>query len=147
MKDKKKGSVGYGRPPKEHQFPPGVSGNKRGRPPKRLTVGERIDLHLGRKITIVEGGKKRQVTTEDAIILGLIGDALERKRGAGKLILSLAHQFRGDPATKIKKELLEARDQELLKRAEERLMSGKKLGKVQIALTPAKKKTGGNGNA
>jgi hypothetical protein len=45
--------VGRGRPPKEHRWPPGRSGNPKGRKPKKLSIefDLKLALALKKKIT------------------------------------------------------------------------------------------------
>jgi len=54
--------VGKGKPPKEHQFPKGKSGNLNGRPPKKTR--DHIDAAsiLDTKFTVEIDGKKTEVT-------------------------------------------------------------------------------------
>lgn len=71
--------VGYGKPPQQHQFKRGQSGNKRGRRriPSRLpTPADILAGALNRPITISRGGGKEQVRRYDAYIDVLIGKSL-----------------------------------------------------------------------
>lgn len=66
--------VGYGKPPREHQFKPGVSPNPSGRPKKkgkRPTGNELIDMireEIEREITIQIDGKPQKMPMKRAII-------------------------------------------------------------------------------
>ncbi|MGY4185917.1 DUF5681 domain-containing protein [Bradyrhizobium sp. USDA 4459] len=55
----KRSDVGYRRPPREHQFKPGQSGNKSGRPKGSKNEATIIDQLLNRKIEIRENGRGR----------------------------------------------------------------------------------------
>jgi hypothetical protein len=69
--------VGYGRPPRAHQFKPGESGNARGRPKGAKSEATILKTLLYRKIEIREGGRVRKVTVYEAIYLRCVEDALK----------------------------------------------------------------------
>jgi hypothetical protein len=51
--------VGYRKPPREHQFKPGQSGNPKGRPRGSKSFTTLLVEELGTKITIQENGVRR----------------------------------------------------------------------------------------
>jgi hypothetical protein len=94
--------VGYGKPPSEHQFKKGKSGNRRGRPSKRprYAPDEPLDFKrslvaaLQSKLTIVENGKKKQVTMMDAINKVLVTLAAQGDKTAIREVLSAVRPLR-----------------------------------------------------
>lgn len=71
--------VGYGRPPKHTRFKPGQSGNMHGRPRgarNRKVIVEEI-AHETHKIT--EGGKRRQRSTIELVLILIRNSALSGK--------------------------------------------------------------------
>jgi hypothetical protein len=88
-------SVGYGKPPSKHQFEKGKSGNPRGRPRKRpryapdepLDFKRSLIAELQSKITIVENGKKKQITKMEAINKVLVVRAAQGDKTAMRQLL------------------------------------------------------------
>jgi len=88
MAKNKKGDyeVGYGRPPVEHRFSKGTSGNPAGRPTRKrqpkfesgasFVWGRYIKL-LTQKVFITEGGKRKKVAIMDVLITKQIQNALK----------------------------------------------------------------------
>ena len=52
--------VGYGKPPKEHQFKPGRSGNLKGRPKSKKSGLTDISKLLNEPVKVKAGGKVRE---------------------------------------------------------------------------------------
>lgn len=69
--------VGYGKPPIQHRFKPGQSGNPRGRPKGKKSEATILYELLNRNITVREGGKPRKITVLEAILLRFTEDALK----------------------------------------------------------------------
>jgi len=69
--------VGYGRPPQEHQFRPGQSGNPRGRRKGLKNEATILRELLNRKIAVRQGGTARKITVLEAILLRFAEDALK----------------------------------------------------------------------
>jgi hypothetical protein len=80
--------VGYGRPPRAHQFKPGQSGNPKGRP--RGAKNEATILHelLYRKIPVRQGGKTRRITVLEAILLRFTEDCLKGNTKSAAFLLN-----------------------------------------------------------
>lgn len=81
--------VGYGRPPKKSQFKPGQSGNPRGRPKRKKTVGELVEREFARKVAITEGGAEKRVTKLELLIRRLTNDAIKGSNPSAKLLIDL----------------------------------------------------------
>ena len=81
----KRNDVGYMRPPTEHRFPTGVSGNPSGRrrkhrPPEDEGEGNfvwrTVISELKRKVPVVEGGKRKRVTLLQLLIRRHVQDSI-----------------------------------------------------------------------
>jgi Family of unknown function (DUF5681) len=69
--------IGYGKPPKKHQFKPGQSGNRRGRPKGTKNTATLLREILDRKIELRTAGSKRKITLREAILTRLTERALK----------------------------------------------------------------------
>jgi hypothetical protein len=89
--------VGPGRPPKEHQFKPGQSGNPKGakRKPKSMAPDLKAALEraLNKKIKLKQGDKERIVTMAVAGIEQLVARVAKGDRHALRDLLALADRF------------------------------------------------------
>ena len=80
--------VGYGRPPRAHQFKPGQSGNPKGRP--RGAKGEDTIVRevMNRKVPMSVDGKIRKVSAVEAVWTRVMADALKGNSKAMALFLN-----------------------------------------------------------
>jgi hypothetical protein len=106
--------VGYRRPPKAHQFPPGTSGNPTGRRKVARSVGAILQDVVRQKITVTEGGKTRRVSAIEGMLRRLRNDALRGDAGAVKLLLALLDRYKDAPESEIKLVDVLAEDREIL---------------------------------
>ncbi len=82
MVEKKKpagdNEVGYGKPPKEHQFKPGQSGNIKGRPKSRKSGLTDISGLLNEPVKVKAGGKVREMGPFEAGLWKLAKRAVDK---------------------------------------------------------------------
>jgi hypothetical protein len=69
--------VGYGKPPKQHQFQPGQSGNSKGRPKGAKNTSTLLREMLDRKIEVRTGATVRKVSVREAILIRFAESALK----------------------------------------------------------------------
>jgi hypothetical protein len=84
----KRSDVGYGRPPREHQFKLGQSGNKRGRPRGSKNEATIISELLNRKIDVRQNGSVRKITLLEGILLKFAEDALKGNPKSAAFLLN-----------------------------------------------------------
>jgi hypothetical protein len=93
--------VGYGQPPKEHQFKKGKSGNPKGRPksvgkpgaPKlNLALADELDDTL----TVTENGKKKHITKLEGIVKATVAKAIKGDIKAIALLLKMVPAAQAD---------------------------------------------------
>lgn len=133
-KNKKPGSyeVGYGKPPREHQYPKGKSGNpsgSRGRKRGPTSFTEAMKAALLKKQTVIIDGKRRRMSRFEIMLEGLAGRAMQGDESARKEVIRMASQI--DKFDKLYPEEQEERkvvvtlnlgDDEITRRIEERMI-------------------------
>ena len=84
--------VGYGKPPKNHQFKPGKSGNPKGRAKRTPTAAELLDREAARLVTIKTGNSQRKIPKREAILRRVLDMAMQGDLARARLVLP--HLFR-----------------------------------------------------
>ena len=112
--NKKDYKVGYKKPPTEHQFKKGQSGNPKGRP--KLIKDFKSDLkeELETIISVQIDGKTKAITKQQALIKKLLNKALNGEIGALRTLTNLI-AIHLKP-TDIQSEELSQEDKELLEK-------------------------------
>ena len=85
---KSKYPVGYGRPPVEHQFKPGESGNPSGRPKGVRNFTSDLREELAELVSIKHGDKSVEVTRQRAIVKAVVNAAVEGDQRAATTVFS-----------------------------------------------------------
>jgi hypothetical protein len=89
--------VGPGRPPREHRFPPGKSGNPKGRkrkPPSIVPDLKRLfEQELRKKVTYKQNGKEQIVTKAAVGIAQLVNQFAKGDRHARRDVMALADKL------------------------------------------------------
>lgn len=85
--------VGYGKPPREGRFKPGISGNPKGRPKRRPSViADHIDDVLATPMTFRERGRQRVATRAEIVVKVVIDRALAGDLLAAQDLLRMIRQ-------------------------------------------------------
>lgn len=85
-----KHEVGYGKPPKKHQFKPGQSGNPKGRPKGQRNFSTILIRELSETLSVKEGGKTKKLTKIEAVIKQLVTKAV---KGDARALAELLRQI------------------------------------------------------
>ena len=91
--------VGYGKPPKDSQFPSGQSGNPKGRPKGSANLIAALHRALKEKVEVVEHGRRKSITKLDAAVKGMVNRAVKGDAKAMQQMLVLAPLVGMDPGT------------------------------------------------
>jgi hypothetical protein len=113
--------VGYGRPPREHRFQPGQSGNRKGRPGGTKNTTTLLREILDRKIEVRTGSTVRKISVREAILTRFAEFALkgDTKSAAFLLqrydMLETAQEHTNSTATQEEQEIIDAYLETILK--------------------------------
>lgn len=81
--------VGYAKPPAEHQFKPGKSGNPKGRPKGPGSILKTVARHAKRKVAVIENGVEKKMPRLDVVISAMFGKASKGDVPAARLLTHL----------------------------------------------------------
>ena len=87
--NKDKYEVGYGKPPKHGQYKKGQSGNPKGRPKGTKNFYTDLSEELTEMISVSEGGRRKKLSKQRAMIKQLVSKALAGSIGASRIVLAL----------------------------------------------------------
>jgi Family of unknown function (DUF5681) len=117
----KKTTVGYGRPPVEHQFQPGQSGNPSGRPKGVRNFTSDLREELAEPVSIKDGDSSVQVTRQRAIVKVVVNAALKGDQRAATLVLGWSSRaFGSEPETETEQTESDQDDQAIAEASAER---------------------------
>ncbi len=97
FKKQKMYEVGKGKPPKEHQFKTGQSGNPKGRPKGSKNVNHILTRILGEKVTMTDAGKKMVVDKLEGAIRVMVNKSFEGSPQSLRLLLEVLEHSGGSP--------------------------------------------------
>jgi hypothetical protein len=101
-------AVGYKRPPREHQFPSGQSGNPSGRPKGARNFRSELREELSEVITVHDGDREIQISKQRALIKSVVAAAIDGNQRAAASVLAMCMRM-----------LADAEDDEAIERAED----------------------------
>lgn len=109
---RKNHEVGYGRPPKEHQFKKGQSGNPRGRPKGSKSFKTIVPRVMNEKLRVREADSIRTMSKREAVVRTLVAAGL---KGDLRAIDKLREYDPADDATD-RDQAISVSDEEILQR-------------------------------
>jgi hypothetical protein len=89
----KEDDVGYGKPPRAHQFKHGESGNPKGRPEGAKSEATILHELLQQKISLNERGRTRKITLHEAILRRIAEDCLKGNTKSAAFLLNRHHEI------------------------------------------------------
>ena len=84
--------IGYGKPPKQHQFRKGQSGNRKGRPERSRSIHDLLEQELDLLITVKEAGRELRLTKRQAIVKRHVNAALNGNTKAVEHLLKFCNE-------------------------------------------------------
>lgn len=88
MTASKEYEIGFGKPPKAHQFKSGQSGNPNGRPKGAKNLSTLLATELASEVLITEHGKTRKVSKLHVLVKRLVHDAINGNHKAQTTIVA-----------------------------------------------------------
>lgn len=106
--------VGKGKPPKHTQYPPGVSGNPKGRPKGHNNLKTDLMAEMSQRMTVKEGDKTLRLTKQQVLIKTLSTRALNGDMKAAGTVIGLICKANGLEDIVVDTGKLTASDQAIL---------------------------------
>ena len=91
--------IGYSKPPKATQFKKGQSGNPKGRPKGSNNLSTDVKAILKSSVAINEDGKRKKVSTQQAMLLRLKERALKGDAKSINQLVGLAGAYNNETLT------------------------------------------------
>lgn len=106
--------VGYGKPPAQHRFKPGQSGNRRGRPLGRINIATALRDAVQQKRPVTVGGKPREMSTLDVMLRKQIEKAVAGDTKAFHAVVELLEAYAPDLLAAVTQKSVSQEDADLL---------------------------------
>ena len=106
--------TGYKRPPKEHRFAPGASGNPRGRPKGTHNLRSDLTSLMKKTVSVRENGKLRRISRQEAMLLSLYDKALRGDVKAATSLVNMVVKLDPSAGENIKDEALADSDASII---------------------------------
>src|ERR1700675_493615 len=113
-------SVGYGKPRQHARFHKGQSGNPRGRPKGSRNLSTLMAKALNEPVVISENGKRKRITTREAVLKQLVNKATSGDPKAIQLLLGEIRQLEGREPPSTESVLFDEADRELIRQLRDR---------------------------
>ena len=107
-------TVGFGKPPAAHQFKPGQSGNRRGRPRGRINIATALRDAVQQMRPVTIGGKPREMSTLDVMTRKQIEKAAAGDSKAFHVVFDLLKEFAPDLLAAVTQKSVSQEDLDLL---------------------------------
>ena len=88
--------VGYGKPPVHSRFQKGRSGNPKGRPRGRRNMSTLLSAALNGWVTVVENGRRKEITKREAIVTQLVNKSAAADLKATQIVLAMLRESQDD---------------------------------------------------
>lgn len=106
--------VGFAKPPKEHQFKPGKSGNRKGRPPGSVKLATIMSKIVQEPRAVSIGGRKTSMSTFEVMIRKTAEKAVGGDTKAFNSIVDLLSQHNPELLAEVTKRSIDEDDIALL---------------------------------
>jgi len=89
--------TGYRHPPLAARFPPGTSGNPRGRPKGAPNLATVVASTLAERVVVTENGRRKRITKLEAAVKQLVNRAASGEARSMSLLLALIQASEAEP--------------------------------------------------
>jgi len=113
--------IGYKKPPKRGQFQKGQSGNPKGRPKGSKNLKTDLQEELREKVLVTEGGRKKAVSKQRAMVKSMTSRALKGDNRAIAILSDLVMRLLPQDDEGAAVRTLSAEDQAILEAYDARL--------------------------
>ena len=113
--------VGYGKPPVHSRFQKGRSGNPKGRPRGRRNMSTLLSATLNGWVTVVENGRRKEITKREAIVTQLVNKSAAADLKATQIVLAMLREVESQDDGSADPAVFAEADHEIIRRIQARL--------------------------